>query len=140
VSGPPLAPVAEHVPAGIVHVALPTPFPVGPVNCYVLLDDPVTVVDPGMLWADSTDQLEAALAGAGRSIGDVDQVVITYGHPDHFGAAGWLAEVGDAAVVSAAPRVPSLPARPNGRHCRRRWVRISTPALNVPAATQASWR
>ena len=67
-SSVPLAPVIDHLPAGIVHVALPTPFPVGPVNCYVLLDDPVTVVDPGMLWADSTELLEAALAFLGVGI------------------------------------------------------------------------
>ncbi|HEX4867037.1 MAG TPA: hypothetical protein VFV32_05365 [Acidimicrobiales bacterium] len=41
-----LAPVVEHLPDGIVHVPLPTPFPVGPVNCYVLVEDPVTVIDP----------------------------------------------------------------------------------------------
>src|SRR5690606_18624887 len=84
-SSVPLAPVIDHLPAGIVHVALPTPFPVGPVNCYVLLDDPVTVVDPGMLWADSTELLEAALAAHGRTLADVAQVLITHGHPDHFG-------------------------------------------------------
>ncbi len=33
-------------------IAASTQFaPVGPVNCYVLLDDPVTVIDPGMLQA-----------------------------------------------------------------------------------------
>lgn len=107
-SASPLAPIVEHLPAGIIHVALPTPFPVGPVNCYVLLDEPVTVIDPGMLWVDSTDQLATALAGAGRSIGDVDQVLITHGHPDHFAAAGWLAEVGDAAVVCGRAERPKL--------------------------------
>jgi glyoxylase-like metal-dependent hydrolase (beta-lactamase superfamily II) len=107
-SSVPLAPVIDHLPAGIVHVALPTPFPVGPVNCYVLLDEPVTVVDPGMLWADSTELLEAALAGHGRTLADVAQVLITHGHPDHFGAAGWLAEVADATVVCGRAEVPKI--------------------------------
>src|SRR3546814_20060184 len=82
---------SDLLPDGIVHVALPTPFPVGPVNCYVLLDDPVTVVDPGMMWADSTQLLEATLAAHGRTLAEVAQVLITHGHLDPFGAAGWLA-------------------------------------------------
>jgi glyoxylase-like metal-dependent hydrolase (beta-lactamase superfamily II) len=108
VSGIPLAPLVEHLPDGVVHVALPTPFPVGPVNCYILADDPVTVVDPGMLWADSTQLLEAALASTGNAVDDVDQVLITHGHPDHFGAAGWLADAADAAVVCGRAEVPKL--------------------------------
>jgi glyoxylase-like metal-dependent hydrolase (beta-lactamase superfamily II) len=107
-TGQPLAPLVEHLPDGILHVELPTPFPVGPVNCYVLLDDPVTVIDPGMLWDDSTATLEAALRTAGRTPADVDQVVITHGHPDHFGAAGWLADEADATVVCGRAELPKL--------------------------------
>ncbi|HET9733540.1 MAG TPA: MBL fold metallo-hydrolase [Acidimicrobiales bacterium] len=104
----PLAPVVDQLPDGVVHVALPTPFPVGPVNCYLLVDDPVTVVDPGMLWADSTQIIEAALTARGHAIGDVDQVLITHGHPDHFAAAGWLADTAEAAVVCGRAEVPKL--------------------------------
>ena len=107
-SSVPLAPVTEQLPDGVVHVALPTPFPVGPVNCYVLVDDPVTVIDPGMLWDDSTQLLEAALTAHGRALHDVDQVLITHGHPDHFGAAGWLADTADAAVVCGRAEVPKI--------------------------------
>ena len=107
-SGTPLAPVVEHLPTGIVCVALPTPFPVGPVNCYVLIDDPVTVVDPGMLWADSTDLLTDTLVAHGRTLRDVDQILITHGHPDHFGAAGWLADAADAQVLCGRAELPKL--------------------------------
>lgn len=93
---------------GIGHVALPTPFPVGPVNCYLLLDDPVTVVDPGMLWLQSTTQLAQALESAGRTIGDVEQILVTHGHPDHFGAAGWLADEADATVLCGRAESPKL--------------------------------
>jgi glyoxylase-like metal-dependent hydrolase (beta-lactamase superfamily II) len=107
-SSTPLAPIVDLLPEGIVHVALPTPFPVGPVNCYVLMDEPVTVIDPGMLWDDSTERLEAALTDHGRSLPDVDQVLITHGHPDHFGAAGWLADAADATVVCGRAEVPKI--------------------------------
>jgi glyoxylase-like metal-dependent hydrolase (beta-lactamase superfamily II) len=103
-----MAPVVDRLPEGVLHVELPTPFPVGPVNCYVLLDDPLTVVDPGMVWSDSTAQVGAALEAAGRSIGDVAQIVVTHGHPDHFGAAGWLADAADARVLCGRAELPKL--------------------------------
>ncbi len=81
-SGVPLAPVVEHLPAGIVHVALPTPFPVGPVNCYVLLEDPVTVVDPGMIWADSAQLIEAARTEQGYASAE--------GHAALYCLIGWV--------------------------------------------------
>ena len=109
----PLAPVVDHLPDGVVQVALPTPFPVGPVNCYLLLDEPVTVVDPGMMWEDSTQLLERALSSHGRAVQDVDQVLITHGHPDHFGAAGWLADVADAAVLCGRAEVPKITGAPD---------------------------
>lgn len=104
----PLAPIVETLPAGIETVSLPTPFPVGPVNCYLLLGDPLTVVDPGMLWADTIDLLTAALAGHGHSIADVAQIIVTHGHPDHFGAAGWLCAHSDSTVIAGRPEVPKL--------------------------------
>src|SRR3546814_17539094 len=104
---------SDLLPDGIVHVALPTPFPVGPVNCYVLLDDPVTVVDPGLMWADSTQLLEATLAAHGRTLGEVAQVLITHGHPDHFGAPVWLAGPPDPSVLCGRPVVPQTPQTPH---------------------------
>lgn len=107
-SSAPLAPLVELLPEWIRHVALPTPFPVGPVNCYVLDDDPMTVVDPGMLWADNTELLCQAIEAGGRSVEDVAHVVVSHGHPDHFGAAGWLADLADAVVVCGRPEWPKL--------------------------------
>jgi glyoxylase-like metal-dependent hydrolase (beta-lactamase superfamily II) len=95
-----LAPRAEGLPEGVLRAILPTPFPVGPVNCYLLPGDPVTLVDPGMVIPESTALLEAMLGSAGLSLAEVAQVVVTHGHPDHFGAAGWVAERSGAVVLS----------------------------------------
>ena len=61
-SSEPLTQVIETIPADIDHLALPTPFPVGPVNAYLLLGDRLTIVDPGMVWGDTTDQITDRLA------------------------------------------------------------------------------
>ncbi|MFZ6003230.1 MAG: MBL fold metallo-hydrolase [Actinomycetota bacterium] len=130
-----LAPIEGQLPEGILHVPLPTPFPVGPVNCYVLLDAPMTVVDPGMIWADSTAQLKAALAAAGRSVTDIDRVLVTHGHPDHFGAAGWLADEADAIVLCGRAEQSKL----TGQVDRARMVDV-VGRLGIPDEMQSTFR
>jgi glyoxylase-like metal-dependent hydrolase (beta-lactamase superfamily II) len=103
-----LVPEVHQLPVGTVHVELPTPFPVGPVNCYVLTGSPVTVIDPGMLFGDSVATLTSAIKRAGLELSDVEVVVVTHGHPDHFGAAGWLAEQSGAAIVTGRAELPKL--------------------------------
>jgi glyoxylase-like metal-dependent hydrolase (beta-lactamase superfamily II) len=104
----PLAPTTDALPVGIEHLSLPTPFPVGPVNAYLLLGDPLTIVDPGMVWDDTTDLIAAALGRHGHDVEDLTQIVVTHGHPDHFGAAGWLADHSDAVVVAGRAEAPKL--------------------------------
>lgn len=111
-----LVPAIEELPDGTLRTPLPTPFPVGPVNCYLLLGPTVTVVDPGMMWSDSTDQLEAFLAEAGLKPSDIDVVVVTHGHPDHFGAAGWLSENADAQVLCGRAEMAKLRGEFGSRH------------------------
>jgi len=41
-----LAPLADALPDGVLHAELPTPFPVGPVNCWLLPEGAVTLIDP----------------------------------------------------------------------------------------------
>ncbi len=103
-----LAPEIEQLPTGIVAVPLPTPFRVGTVNCWILPEHPVTVIDPGMVFEDSTDTLTMALHAAGVSPGEVEQIVVTHAHPDHYGAAGWLSEAAGVPVLAGRAEVPKL--------------------------------
>lgn len=107
-SAQPLAPLFDLLPEDIDSLSLPTPFPVGAVNCYLLLGDPLTVVDPGMLWEDTLDLIAAALGRHGHKIADVSQIIVTHGHPDHFGTAGWLAANSDATIIAGRPDSPKL--------------------------------
>ena len=52
-----LAPLADALPDGVLHAELPTPFPVGPVNCWLFPDGPVTLVDASMVWDDSVPRV-----------------------------------------------------------------------------------
>lgn len=73
---------------------IPTPFPVGPVNCYLIKEEPVTLIDPGPDYLPAREALVQALHEEGLSPKDVKRVLITHGHSDHGGLAGWLNELG----------------------------------------------
>jgi glyoxylase-like metal-dependent hydrolase (beta-lactamase superfamily II) len=71
--------------AGIHRLPIPTPFLVGRVNCYLIEDDPLTLVDTGPNSGKSLDELERALAAHDHSIEDLELIVITHQHLDHVG-------------------------------------------------------
>lgn len=105
-----LATLLETLPDGVAHAALPTPFAVGPVNCWLLPEAPITVIDPGMATQESLVALRGFIGAAGLRLDEVDQVLITHAHPDHFGAAGWLSDAADAPVLIGRAEIPKLHA------------------------------
>ena len=70
---------------GIHRLAVPTPFLVGRVNCYLIEDEPLTLVDTGPNSGKSLDELERALAAHGRRIEDLGLILLTHQHMDHLG-------------------------------------------------------
>jgi glyoxylase-like metal-dependent hydrolase (beta-lactamase superfamily II) len=71
---------------------------VGPVNTYLIKNDPCTLVDPGPETAAAKKALEDGLSAAGVAAGDIRRVLITHGHSDHSGLARWIAERAHAKV------------------------------------------
>jgi len=86
--------------AGIHRIALPTPFLVGRVNCYLIEDEPLTLIDTGPNSGKSLDDLERALAAHGRRIEDLELIVVTHQHMDHLGLLEILARRSGAEVAS----------------------------------------
>ena len=70
---------------GIHRLAIPTPFAVGRVNCYLIEDQPLTLVDTGPNSGKALDELEHQLAALGHEIADLELVIITHQHIDHLG-------------------------------------------------------
>lgn len=103
-----LPPFVSSLPDGVSRSGLPTPFRVGHVNCYLLTDLPVTLIDPGTLEPGSLEALDTFLREQGLRFTDVEQVVITHAHPDHFGAAAVVAARSGARIVCGAPERESL--------------------------------
>jgi len=86
--------------AGIHRLAIPTPFLVGRVNCYLIEDEPLTLLDTGPNSGKSLDELEQALAGHGYSVEDLGLIVISHQHMDHLGLLEILARRSGAEVAA----------------------------------------
>lgn len=87
---------------------VPTPFAVGRVNCYLVEDDPLTLVDAGPNSATSLTSLEAALAEHGRRVEDLQRIVVTHQHIDHIGLVDILARRSGAEVCALEALGPWL--------------------------------
>jgi glyoxylase-like metal-dependent hydrolase (beta-lactamase superfamily II) len=82
------------VPPWVVPISVPTPYPIGPVTLYLLLGEPLTLVDTGPGTASAWSCLQRALHARSLRVEDVRRVLITHGHHDHFGLARRLARLG----------------------------------------------
>jgi glyoxylase-like metal-dependent hydrolase (beta-lactamase superfamily II) len=85
----------------VIHcLPIPTPFAVGRVNCYLIEDDPLTLVDTGPNSGKALDELERALRDHGRRVEDLERIVVTHQHLDHLGLVGILARRSGAEVCA----------------------------------------
>ncbi len=88
--------------AGIHRIAVPTPFAVGRINCYLLTGEPLTLVDTGPNSGTALDYLERGLAELGFRIEDLELVVLTHQHMDHEGLLQIIARRSGAEVAAFA--------------------------------------
>ena len=75
-------------------------FSVGRVNCYLIEDEPLTLVDTGPNSGTSLDELETGLAELGHRIEDLELIVLTHQHMDHLGLVEILARRSGARVAA----------------------------------------
>ena len=94
----------------MICLPIPTPFAVGRVNCYLVEDDPLTLVDAGPNSGTSLTTMEASLAEHGRKIEDLERIVLTHQHIDHIGLAQILADRSGAEIVALDALAPWLAA------------------------------
>ena len=83
----------------IVPISVPTPFYVGPVNCYLIAEDPVTLIDTGPKTKEAVEALRDGLRRAGFRVSDIRRIVLTHAHEDHCGLARSLRDEAKDSVV-----------------------------------------
>ena len=86
--------------AGIHRLPIPTPFAVGRVNCYLLEDGPLTLVDTGPNSGKALDELQRQLADRDHSIDELELVILTHQHIDHLGLVEIIVEHSGAEVAA----------------------------------------
>jgi glyoxylase-like metal-dependent hydrolase (beta-lactamase superfamily II) len=86
--------------AGIHCLRIPTPFAVGRVNCYLIEDEPLTLVDTGPNSGKALDELESQLGTHGHSIDELGLLIVTHQHIDHLGLAEIVVQRSGAKVAA----------------------------------------
>ena len=71
----------------IIPISLPTPFYIGPVNVYLIAEDPITLIDTGPKTREASEALREGLRKAGILVSDIQRIVLTHAHEDHCGLA-----------------------------------------------------
>lgn len=101
----PITQIAEDV----YQLRLPLPFALNHIHVYLLRGkNGWTIIDTGINWKESRQLWQLAFEELGFSLGDIEQIIITHMHPDHFGMAGWLyqlaQEQGKTVPIKTSPR------------------------------------
>jgi glyoxylase-like metal-dependent hydrolase (beta-lactamase superfamily II) len=110
VSATPEGALEQAALAGIHRLAIPTPFAVGRVNCYLIEDEPLTLVDTGPNSGKALDELTARLAERGHELSDLELIVVTHQHIDHLGLVEILVEHSGAEVAALGAAAERLAA------------------------------
>lgn len=71
----------------IIPLSVPTPFPVGDVNVYLVKEEPLTLIDVGPKTAAAETVLREKLRDNGVRLADIRRIVLTHAHEDHCGLA-----------------------------------------------------
>lgn len=77
----------EDLSVNIHKIVIPTPYPIGDVNAFLIKGDCLSLFDVGPKTPEALEALKMGMKDAGYLLEDVEQVVLTHHHPDH---AGWV--------------------------------------------------
>lgn len=71
-------------------ITMPTPFPIGAVNVFLVLDEPLTLIDAGPKTPEALATLREGFRKVDRRFSDLRRLILTHTHEDHYGLARTL--------------------------------------------------
>src|SRR5438876_2311801 len=77
-------------------IVVPTPFYVGPVNVYLVRNDPVTLIDVGPNTEEAYAALRSGVEELGLRLDAIKRIIITHAHADHYGLASRVQDISGA--------------------------------------------
>jgi glyoxylase-like metal-dependent hydrolase (beta-lactamase superfamily II) len=98
----------SRVTEDIVVLSCPVPFDVGSVNVYLLLGEPLTMIDTGSRINFTIDDLADLCRRAGVDIADIQQLILTHRHIDHFGLGRDVRERSGCTVIASTKDGPFM--------------------------------
>lgn len=96
----------------VARIPTPTPLGVGDINSYLLLPPDgscgrVTLIDTGVKTPESFEAMRSGLKEHGLGFEDIERILITHAHMDHFGQARRIRDLSGARAY-ASPREAEL--------------------------------
>lgn len=83
----------------IIQIKVPLPFPLRWVNSYLIRGSSgYTLIDPGLHTEKARDFWLRTLQEQDIPFQQIEKIVLTHHHPDHYGLAGWFQEQTSAPV------------------------------------------
>lgn len=84
---------------GIIRVKIPLPFPLRWVNAYLIAGvDGYTLIDPGLHTPEAETMWRTVFQQLKLQFSDIEKIVLTHHHPDHYGLSGWMQQISGAPV------------------------------------------
>lgn len=80
--------------------SIPTPLYLGPVNVYLIEDEPLTLVDTGPRTDLALEALKDCFHTVGYRLEDLERIVLTHVHEDHSGLAATIQRVSGATIFA----------------------------------------
>ncbi|MDT5261363.1 MAG: hypothetical protein QOC61_367 [Acidobacteriota bacterium] len=116
----------------IIPISVPTPFYVGPVNVYLVMEEPLTLIDTGPKTKEAAEALREGLRRARVRVPDIKRIVLTHAHEDHCGLAKQLRdEAKDAEVFVHGWETGHRAGRLEYEEHRSLLVRAGVPAEEI---------
>jgi glyoxylase-like metal-dependent hydrolase (beta-lactamase superfamily II) len=113
------------------RISVPTPFYVGPVNVYLIEEDPLTLIDAGPRDDASLEGLRSGLARLGYKLSDIKRIIISHAHADHYGLAQLIVEESAANVFIHEWDAPAVSADTDYHAYRKLLVSAGVPGAII---------
>ncbi|MGM9925647.1 MAG: MBL fold metallo-hydrolase [Bacillus sp. (in: firmicutes)] len=98
----------SHTAKGIEKIEMPSPWPIGNVNVYLIRGERLTLVDCGMNEASAWHHFNEELRKLGLKFTDIEQIVLTHHHCDHVGFLDFILREHPIPVYAHANCAPYL--------------------------------